>query len=101
MGGVHTLETHLENINAKKVDLEFMVDPLFRKTSEAFDEGGARGLLLNHLRVFRSCELIFDSADAVDGPASDSKDDDTLINISELRSTYLRLQTPSYTLQIC
>jgi hypothetical protein len=37
--GINTLETNLSNINAKKIDLEFSVDPLFRKTSASFDEG--------------------------------------------------------------
>jgi condensin complex subunit 2 len=37
--GITTLETNLSNINAKKIDLEFSVDPLFRKTSASFDEG--------------------------------------------------------------
>jgi condensin complex subunit 2 len=45
--------------------MEFSVDPLFRKTSAAFDEGGASGLLLNHLNVYNGCEIIFDSSDAI------------------------------------
>ena len=28
-----------------------------------FDEGGAKGLLLNHLNVTQGCELVFDSCD--------------------------------------
>ena len=32
-------------------DLEFEVDPLFKKTSAAFDEGGVEGLLLNQLCI--------------------------------------------------
>jgi len=62
--GVNTLETNVSNINAKRIDLEFSVDPLFRKTSAAFDEGGARGLLLNHLHVHDDCRIVFDSTDA-------------------------------------
>lgn len=31
--------------------LEFAVDPLFKKTSAAFDEGGVDGLLFSHLFV--------------------------------------------------
>ena len=34
-----------------KLDLEFEVDPLFSKTSAAFDEGGTGGLMMNHLQV--------------------------------------------------
>eukprot|EP01105_Mastigella_eilhardi_P008779 TRINITY_DN2111_c0_g1_i1.p1 TRINITY_DN2111_c0_g1~~TRINITY_DN2111_c0_g1_i1.p1 ORF type:complete len:698 (+),score=179.95 TRINITY_DN2111_c0_g1_i1:3-2096(+) len=46
---VTTIETNTENLNAKKIDMVFEVDPLFHKTSAAFNLGGARGLLLNHL----------------------------------------------------
>lgn len=57
---------NIDSINVKEWDLEFTVDPLFRKTSAEFDEGGAKGLLLNHLSVYgNKCKLIFDSADAV------------------------------------
>lgn len=36
------------------------------QTSAAFDEGGARGLLLNHLSVQSESTLLFDSLDVVD-----------------------------------
>ncbi|EFN54475.1 hypothetical protein CHLNCDRAFT_135132 [Chlorella variabilis] len=58
-----TLESSLEALNVKKFDLAFTVDPLFHKTSAQFDEGGARGLLLNNLSVFRGCDIVFDSMD--------------------------------------
>jgi hypothetical protein len=38
---------------------------LFRKTSATFDEGGARGLLLNNLFVYDGCNIAFDSTDAI------------------------------------
>ncbi len=38
-----TLEANVENLNVKKFDLTFAVDPLFHKTSAQFDEGGAKG----------------------------------------------------------
>jgi condensin complex subunit 2 len=44
--------------------LDFAVDPLFKKTSADFDEGGARGLLLNHLSIDRHCKIIFDASDS-------------------------------------
>jgi len=50
--GVETLESNESNLNVRKLELDFTVDPLFRKTSAAFDEGGAHGLLLNHLGVY-------------------------------------------------
>ena len=40
-----TLAATWEELNAKKFDLAFAVDPLFHKTSAQFDEGGARGAL--------------------------------------------------------
>lgn len=49
--GESTLEKNTANIDANKYDVEFDVDPLFQKTSAKFDEGGARGLLLNNLTV--------------------------------------------------
>jgi condensin complex subunit 2 len=52
------------SISLKKFDLDFTVDPLFKKTSADFDEGGARGLLLNHLGIDRHCKIIFDASDA-------------------------------------
>ena len=58
-----TLEQNQEALNVKKFDLSFAVDPLFHQTSMKFDEGGAKGLLLNHLNVTQGCELVFDSCD--------------------------------------
>lgn len=49
--GENTLEKNLSNIDANKYDLEFDLDPLFQKTSAKFDEGGAKGLLLNNINV--------------------------------------------------
>ncbi|XP_035672015.1 condensin complex subunit 2-like isoform X2 [Branchiostoma floridae] len=57
-----TVENNLKNINVNNFDLEFEVDPLFKKMSATFDEGGTRGLLLNHLSCRDdSMELLFDS----------------------------------------
>jgi condensin complex subunit 2 len=58
---VNTIEQKIDNLNVKKLEREFEVDPLFRKTSASFDEGGARGLLLNHLYTHRGGQLLFDS----------------------------------------
>ena len=58
-----TLEPSLEALNVKKFDLAFTVDPLFHKTSAQFDEGGAKGLLLANLSVYRGCDIVFDSMD--------------------------------------
>ncbi|KAL7748116.1 hypothetical protein RI367_006472 [Sorochytrium milnesiophthora] len=65
-GPAKTLEKSFAPITLKKFDLEFSVDPLFRKTSADFDEGGARGLLLNHLSMYNG-RIVFDASDAVIG----------------------------------
>lgn len=39
------------------------MDPLFKKASADFDEGGARGLLLNHLMIDSHGRIVFDSSD--------------------------------------
>nr|VDD14513.1 unnamed protein product [Brassica oleracea] len=47
--------------NVKKFDVAFAVDPLYHQTSAQFDEGGAKGLLLNNLGVYGACQVLFDS----------------------------------------
>ena len=37
------------------------MDPLYRQTSALFDEGGAKGLLMNNLGVYGGCRVLFDS----------------------------------------
>ena len=46
-----TTERNTKVLDINSFDLEFEVDPLFQKTSAAFDEGGVEGLLLNHLCI--------------------------------------------------
>ncbi|KAM7250084.1 hypothetical protein ACFE04_021967 [Oxalis oulophora] len=56
-----TLESSFEALNVKKFDIAFAVDPLYHQTSAQFDEGGAKGLLLNNLGVYEGCRVLFDS----------------------------------------
>lgn len=60
-----TLAKSFAQLQIKKFDLEFTVDPLFKKTSADFDEGGAMGLLMNHLSVDNKLREVFDAGDAV------------------------------------
>ncbi|KAJ1822109.1 hypothetical protein LPJ56_000991 [Coemansia sp. RSA 2599] len=60
----NTLAKDFASISVKKLDLEFSVDPLFKKTSADFDEGGARGLLLNHLAFDVDGKIVFDASDS-------------------------------------
>jgi condensin complex subunit 2 len=62
-----TLETNEKNLNMKSVDMDFDVDPLFHKMSQTFDEGGAKGMLLNHLCMYDGCDIAFDSSERVFG----------------------------------
>lgn len=67
----------------KKFELEFSVDPLFKKASADFDEGGAKGLLLNHLAIDSQGRIVFDSSDDAgdasgEGKAIRRKDDAAL-----------------------
>ncbi|CAH2059784.1 unnamed protein product [Thlaspi arvense] len=56
-----TLEPSFDTLNVKKFDVAFAVDPLYHQTSAQFDEGGAKGLLLNNLGVYGGCQVLFDS----------------------------------------
>lgn len=58
-----TLVPSFTSLQLKKFELEFSVDPLFKKASADFDEGGAKGLLLNHLSIDASGRIVFDSSD--------------------------------------
>ncbi|GAA5833740.1 hypothetical protein JCM11251_003216 [Rhodosporidiobolus azoricus] len=59
-----TLADSFSKLRIKSFDLEFTVDPLFKKTSADFDEGGAAGLLMNHLSVDGGMRVVFDAGDA-------------------------------------
>ncbi|CAK7242897.1 MAG: hypothetical protein STHCBS139747_004400 [Sporothrix thermara] len=58
-----TLAPSFASLQLKKLELEFAVDPLFKKASADFDEGGAKGLLLNHLMIDAEGRIVFDSSD--------------------------------------
>ncbi|KAJ9191884.1 hypothetical protein DTO164E3_8631 [Paecilomyces variotii] len=65
-----TLAPSFASLQLKKFELEFAVDPLFKKASADFDEGGAKGLLLNHLSIDGQGRIVFDSSDdALDATA--------------------------------
>lgn len=67
------------------------MDPLFKKTSADFDEGGAKGLLLNHLSLDKDGRLVFDAGDTVleeeeQEAAEVSQDGDLEIALEDLQS---------------
>jgi len=57
-----TVEKNLKNINVNKFELEFDVDPLFKKTSSQFDSSSGGNQFLATLQVRDdTCELLLDS----------------------------------------
>lgn len=72
-----TLVASFGQLQLKKMELEFAVDPLFKKASADFDEGGAKGLLLNHLSIDGDGKIVFDSSDDALDASPDEKADDT------------------------
>lgn len=99
------LAESFDALQNKKMDLDLSVDPLFKKASADFDEGGAKGLLLNHLAIDSNGRIVFDSSDdlkdatqsARETPApeafgQDEKDEqpseDVVIDISGLAGRY-------------
>jgi condensin complex subunit 2 len=82
------------SLTNKKLELEFSVDPLFKKTCADFDEGGASGLLLNHLSLGLGSDggmrVIFDASDSVFQEEADVVDEpEDLVDISALRQDFL------------
>ena len=79
-----TIERNPDQLNSAKVESEHAADPMFHKMSKAFDEGGARGMLMNNLRVTPgTCSLVFTS----EGLAQDPVMPDTaspLVDITDL-----------------
>ncbi|KND94962.1 Condensin complex subunit 2, partial [Tolypocladium ophioglossoides CBS 100239] len=75
-----TLAPSFSSLQLKKFELEFGVDPLFKKASADFDEGGAKGLLLNHLMIDSQGRIVFDSSDDSGDAATIGKkiDDETV-----------------------
>nr|ODO04303.1 hypothetical protein L204_00661 [Cryptococcus depauperatus CBS 7855] len=79
-----TLAKSFAPLQVKKFDLEFTVDPLFKKTSADFDEGGAMGLLMNHLGVDGKGRVVFDAGDAGGEDQDDESEDDVVEDEVEL-----------------
>ncbi|RAL15672.1 condensin subunit BRN1 [Aspergillus homomorphus CBS 101889] len=80
-----TLAPSFSSLQLKKFELEFSVDPLFKKASADFDEGGAKGLLLNHLSIDGQGRIVFDSSDdaAAAAEATSKEADDQEVESEE------------------
>ncbi|KAG8897705.1 hypothetical protein FRC01_011207, partial [Tulasnella sp. 417] len=86
-----TLAKSFAALQVKKLDLEFTVDPLFKKTCADFDEGGAMGLLMNHLAVDEKLRVVFDAGDSrLEGVEEENPDVEGLpVDLTELRAKFL------------
>jgi condensin complex subunit 2 len=69
-----SLADSFEQLQIKKMDLDLSVDPLFKKASADFDEGGAKGLLLNHLSIDSNGRIVFDSSDDIKDATQPSRE---------------------------
>lgn len=65
------------------------MDPLFKKTSADFDEGGAKGLLLNHLSLDRQGRIVFDASDTV---LEEEKQDTEILRTEDIELDLVELQ---------
>ena len=70
------------------------MDPLFKKASSDFDEGGAKGLLLNHLSIDSEGRIVFDSSDDTDDTSPDQDSNEQQPN--EAASKASLKQKPSW-----
>ena len=91
-----TLAKSAAQLRTKKLELEFTVDPLFKKTCADFDESGAQGLLMNHLALGLggSLRVVFDAGDSAGAGADEEGEDEPeepqdLIDLSYLRSEHM------------
>ncbi|KAI5857894.1 condensin complex subunit 2/barren [Tricharina praecox] len=71
-----TLAKDFAQLAVKKLELEFSVDPLFKKATADRDEGGAKGLLLNNLFIDAHGRIVFDSSDDKDEEKDGEHEDD-------------------------
>jgi len=100
--GKSTLEKNISNLNSKDIEVEFLIDPLFRKTSQAIDLGGTRGLLLNQLNVYNGCGVIFDSSDVVNIESeNDIGKKDEEFDLKEIEDQFKNISSNLYQYEIC
>lgn len=103
----HTIVNSFEQIQSKKLELELAIDPLFRKMCSDFDEGGAKGLLLNSLVIDKTGRVVFDGElDEEDGDVTPQHevqldDNHAYIDVSALRDRYFEDLSRIDNMQVC
>ncbi|KAA8897721.1 hypothetical protein TRICI_006684 [Trichomonascus ciferrii] len=110
-----TLVKNEEQLQAKKLDLELSIDPLFRKMCADFDEGGAKGLLLNSLVIDKDGRVVFDGEVDYDSDeeeyeeqegSSENNDEEgnggyAAVDFGQLRTKYLPDLSELESLEVC
>uniref|UniRef100_A0A6A7FYS5 Condensin complex subunit 2 n=2 Tax=Hirondellea gigas TaxID=1518452 RepID=A0A6A7FYS5_9CRUS len=95
-----TIESNPSNLTLSSLDLEFMVDPLFKKIASQFDEGRAGGgLFLNSLMLRDdSCQMLLDSEAVLDTGAVEEEQEQssTTVTIPPLPDLNLKEICPSF-----
>ncbi|KAL1595670.1 hypothetical protein SLS60_009359 [Paraconiothyrium brasiliense] len=89
------LADSFEQLQNKKMDLDLSVDPLFKKASADFDEGGAKGLLLNHLSIDSNGRIVFDSSDDIKDATQPSRETPAPEGMGELEEEDEETEEPS------
>lgn len=98
---ISTLASDVKTINFKQLEVEYAVDPLFKKTCADFDEGGSKGLLMNHLAISKYGSVVFDAGEAEKESADCSIDPcETILADDSLLACIPSLDNLS-TLEIC
>ncbi|QRV88845.1 condensin complex subunit 2 [Ceratobasidium sp. AG-Ba] len=82
----NTLAKSVEQLQVKKLETECTPDPLFKKTSADFDEGGAGGMLMNHLSVDGQLQIVFDASESRLLDEEDAETEDATVSLAELRA---------------
>ncbi|KAG8744178.1 hypothetical protein FRC10_010644 [Ceratobasidium sp. 414] len=88
----NTLAKSVEQLQVKKLETECTPDPLFKKTSADFDEGGAGGMLMNHLSVDAQLQIVFDASESRLLDEEDAEIEDATVLLGELRAKFVDLE---------
>ncbi|CAE6482102.1 unnamed protein product [Rhizoctonia solani] len=85
----NTIAKSIEQLQVKKLDTECVVDPLFKKTSADFDEGGAGGMLMNHLSVDAHLQIVFDASGTRLLDEEETEIEDGEVPLADLRAKFM------------
>lgn len=94
------IEANVKNLNVKGFDLDFEVDPLFKKMSAQFDEGrSTSGPFLTSLHFLDdSCALILDSETVLlnSGKVEDDPMESQLVSVPQLIDADQKMICPTF-----